>query len=157
MRTSKKTFCHANCAAPPEKFRVFSLNCTTDGPKIIFGCAFQNALLLIVQLGCLHPSERDCRLLLVHNFNVPRYYHKKPAKKLSKVTNVTEVKSSSYTYFPFFTGLHQNKFSAAKYPDKMQQNLQQSSNNSQCDDTCNSKACAYDNLDCNEKLRKLVS
>ena len=32
-----------------------------------------------------------------------------------------------------------------------------SSNNSQCDDTCNSKACAYDNLDCNEKLRKLVS
>ena len=23
-----------------------SLNCTTDGPKIIFGCAFQNTLLL---------------------------------------------------------------------------------------------------------------
>ena len=30
-------------------------------------------------------------------------------------------------------------------------------NNSQCDDICNSKACAYDNLDCNEKLPKLVS
>ena len=32
------------------------LNCTTDGPKIIFGCAFQNTLLLIVQLGCLHQN-----------------------------------------------------------------------------------------------------
>ena len=37
----------------------------------------------------------DCGLLLVHNFNVPRYYHKEPAKKLSKVTNVTEVNSSN--------------------------------------------------------------
>ena len=32
------------------------LNCTTDGPKIIFGCAFQNTLLLIVQLGYLHQN-----------------------------------------------------------------------------------------------------
>ena len=32
------------------------LNCTTGGPKIIFGCAFQNTRLLIVQLGCLHQN-----------------------------------------------------------------------------------------------------
>ena len=84
---------------------------------------------------------------------MPRYYHKKPAKKLLKVTNVTEVNSSSYTYFPFSTGLHQNKFSPAKCSDKCNELC----NNSQCDAICNSKACAYDNLDCYEKLPKLVS
>ena len=50
----KKTFCHANCAAPPEKFRVFCLNCTTDGPNIFFGCVFQNSLLLIVLMFSRH-------------------------------------------------------------------------------------------------------
>ena len=48
---------------------------------------------------------------------------------------------------------HQNKFSPAKCPDKCNELC----NNSQCDAICNSKACAYDNLDCYEKLPKLVS
>ena len=117
------------------------------------GCAFENALLLIVQLGCLHPSERDCRLLLVHNFNVPRYYHKKPAKKLSKVTNVTEVKSFSYTSH---SSLGSTRTGFPQLSAQIKCN-ELCSNNSQCDDICNSKACAYENLDCNEKLRKLVS
>lgn len=38
----------------------------------------------------------DCGLLLVHNFNIPKkYHHKESAKKLSKVTTVTEVNKSN--------------------------------------------------------------
>ena len=136
------------------KFRVFLLIAQLMVRKLFLGAHFKMPFCWLSSLDVSIHQREIADYLLVHNFNVPRYYHKKPAKKLSKVTNVTEVNSSSYTYFPFFTGLHQNKFSPAKCPDKCNELC---SNNSQCDDICNSKACAYDNLDCNEKLPKLVS